>query len=68
MEQKYLFWGYSKWWLIKQSTLGFNRGRSSNFFVPGKYKPCDIYRRMYIVYREACFIKTKTKRKCLQMN
>ena len=32
-----------------------NRGLSWNFLVFEKYKPCEIYRRKWDVYREACF-------------
>ena len=49
---KYLFWGYSKWWQIKQSAFGLKRGQLSNVLVAEKYKPCEIYRKMYDVYRE----------------
>ena len=55
ISQKYLFWDFSKWQQIKQTAPGLNKGLSSNFLVGKKWKPWEIYRRMYDVYREVCF-------------
>ena len=35
----------------------FQQRSIMKFLVADKYKPCEIYRRMYYVYGEACFSK-----------
>ena len=48
--QKYLFWGYSKWWQIK-----FEQRSVIKLLASKKYKPYKIYKRMYDVYRKVYF-------------
>ena len=45
---------YSKWWQIKQNT---QQRPDVKFLVADKYKPCEIYRRMY----DACYNTKKKK-------
>ena len=49
---KYLFWGYSKWRKIKQSSLGFEQRSVIKILVVEKWKTTKIYRRMGDVYEE----------------
>ena len=43
--------------VANKSAPGLKKHLSFNFFLAEKSKLCDIYRRMYDMHREACFIK-----------
>ena len=55
--QKYLFWCKLKWQLIKQHAPALNRDLSSNFLFADKYEPCEVYKKIYNVYRKVWFSK-----------
>ena len=54
LPQKWLFWGYLRWWQIKQCSMLKQRS-VIKFLVAEKCKPCEIYGRMYGTYGEAYF-------------
>ena len=62
ISQKHLFWGYSKWRKVKQSTPGLNRSLSSNFWW--------LKRANHVTFTEECVMcleKNVFVKKCLQM-
>ena len=49
--QKYLFWGYSKWWQINQCAPGLNRGLLSNLWRPRSAN--------HVIFAEECVMSMK---------
>ena len=59
--EQYSFWCYRKYWQIAKCSR-LEQKSVFKFLIAGKCKQCEIYRRMYDMYRKACF----SQKSCLQ--